>query len=184
MSSDALAQQIQASASIHAGRLARALGLPPWDRDDASQDIALDLWRRIGRHDPGRAGLSTFIGLVAHHQRRKLEGRYRREACRRRYEVSLERPVRTADESLTLADTLADGALPPNTALDLSRVTARLPEPLRALCHALDGNGPETARRACGLSNGEFYRRLATLRLLFRSYGLAPLGGIARPAGK
>ena len=169
-----------------AQRLARRYNLQPADRDDAFQEIALDTWRRLTRYKATRGDLEPFLVLVALNQARKIEMRFHR---RRAYpDVSLDTSIVAdcADGELTLGDGLTqddglpallgnvvDGHAHSELMLDLSRAIARLPSEMRRLCACLAHETPGIARRVCGLSNTDMYRRIEELRLHFRSFGLA-----------
>jgi RNA polymerase sigma-70 factor (ECF subfamily) len=68
------------------------------DYDDLQQEMMLDLLRRLGKYDPSRAGLSTFVArivdrkvstLIRHQRQEKRD--YRRQVCS--LDAQVEEPV-------------------------------------------------------------------------------------------
>jgi DNA-directed RNA polymerase specialized sigma24 family protein len=61
-------------------------------------------------------------------------------------------------------------------ALDLERAIEELPEHLRRLCRLLEIETPSVAQTRSGLSQAEFYRQIAEIRMRFRAFGLLQWG--------
>jgi RNA polymerase sigma-70 factor (ECF subfamily) len=74
----------------------------PKAAEDVTQDVFLYLWEKPGCFDPGKGGLRTWLGTLAH--RRAVDHVRREEARRRRDELERTRLTSTPDvEEMALA---------------------------------------------------------------------------------
>ncbi len=165
--------ELQATATFHARRVARKLGLSRDDIEDMRQDLLVAMIERLERFDPQKASVATFLDLVARHGAHAAVRK-----CRRHQQMFGPMPV-SFDEDAGLPDppvsilTLASDAGP---ALDVVRTVAALPDSLRSLCGLLLSEPPSVACRKSRLSRATFYRRVRDIRLQFLSQGLRPAG--------
>jgi RNA polymerase sigma-70 factor, ECF subfamily len=166
---------LEASAKYHARRVAPRVIDAATDISDIRQSLLLAALARIGRFDPERAGWSTFVDIVVEH----AASDYTRQRLqrRRRDEVSLDEPG-VSDAIVNRAD--AGGRDPAfvrtERVLDLERAVEELPGHLRRLCRLLETEPPSVAQRRSGLSQAEFYRQIAEIRMRFRAFGLFQWG--------
>ena len=166
---------LEASAQYHARRVAPRVIDAATDISDIRQSLLLAALARIGRFDPERAGWSTFVDLVVKH----AASDYTRQRLqhRRRDGGWFDDPG-ASDAIMNRA--VADGPDPAFTrterALDLERAIEELPEHLRRLCRLVELETPSVAQTRSGLSQAEFYRQIAEIRMRFRAFGLFQWG--------
>jgi RNA polymerase sigma factor (sigma-70 family) len=166
---------LQASARHHARWVANQMFDPSTDLADIRQSLLLAALSRIGRFDPERASWSTFVDLVVEHA--ACDYMRQRHQHRRSAGGSLDDP---GVSDAILSRTVAEGPDPifarTERALDLERAIDELPEHLRRLCRLLETEPSSVAQRRCGLSQAEFYRQIAEIRMRFRAFGLFQWG--------
>ncbi len=170
------------------------------DYDDLQQEMMLDLLRRLGKYDPSKAGLSTFVArivdrkvstLIRHQRQEKRD--YRRQVC------SLDAQVEDQDaQSRGLDEVLSQDAYDDEVArhdrpeaerldlrLDLSLVLDELPEDLRQLALRLQFRTVAEIARELGVPRSTLYEKgIARLRKIFEDSGLREYLGEARHPGK
>ncbi len=170
------------------------------DFDDLQQEMMLDLLRRLGKYDPSKAGLSTFVArivdrkvstLIRHQRQEKRD--YRRPVC------SLDAQVEDQDgQARGLDEVLSQDAFDDEVArhdrpqaerldlrLDLSLVLDELPEDLRQLALRLQTRTVAEIARELGVPRSTLYEKsIARLRKIFEDKGLREYLGEARHPGK
>lgn len=170
------------------------------DYDDLQQEMMLDLLRRLGKYDPSRAGLSTFVArivdrkvstLIRHQRQEKRD--YRRPVC------SLDAQVEDQDgQARGLDEVLSQDAFDDEIArhdrpqaerldlrLDLSLVLDELPDDLRQLALRLQTRTVAEIARELGVPRSTLYEKgIARLRKIFEDKGLREYLGEARHPGK
>jgi DNA-directed RNA polymerase specialized sigma24 family protein len=166
---------LQASAQHHARRVADRTVDSSTDVADIKQSLLLEALSRIGHFNPDRASWSTFVDLLVEH----AAWDYTRQRLRHRRHSgsSLDDPG-VSDAIMNWAVT--DGPPPEfartERALDLERAIEELPKHLRRLCQLLEHEPSSIAQRRSGLSQAEFYRQIAEIRMRFRAFGLFQWG--------
>lgn len=173
-----------------AWRLARTGLVPGMDSDDIEQDLFLDLWRRRIKYLPDKAGFATFADQIIAHRAATLTYPTARLLGERR-QVGLDRSA-DGDESLTLAERLADPAAPDEVslglAMDLRRFVAGLTPALRTCCDILLAPNVRSATARAGVHHSSFYENAHRLRQKAEAAGLReylpPPRHIERRAGK
>ena len=170
------------------------------DYDDLQQEMMLDLLRRLGKYDPSKAGLSTFVArivdrkvstLIRHQRQEKRD--YRRQVC------SLDAQVEDQDgQARGLDEVLSQDAYDEEVArhdrpegerldlrLDLSLALDELPDDLRQLALRLQTRTVTEIARELGVPRSTLYEKgIARLRKIFEDKGLREYLGEARHPGK
>ncbi|MBU0743174.1 sigma-70 family RNA polymerase sigma factor [bacterium] len=170
------------------------------DYDDLQQEMMLDLLRRLGKYDPSKAGLSTFVArivdrkistLIRHQRQEKRD--YRRPVC------SLDAQVEDQDgQARGLDEILSQDAFDEEVArhdrpeaervdlrLDLTLVLDELPDDLRQLARLLQTRTVAEIARELGVPRSTLYEKgIARLRKIFEDNGLREYLGEARHLGK
>jgi len=170
------------------------------DYDDLQQDMMLDLVRRLGKYDPGKAALSTFVARIVdrklsnliRHQRQKKRD-YRQQVCSLDAQVEdRDGQPRGLDEILS-QDTYDDEvgrhdrpyAERRDLTLDLTLVLDELPEDLRQLARRLRTRTVAEIARELGVPRSTLYEKgIARLRKIFEDKGLREYLGEGRHLGK
>ncbi len=158
------------------------------DYEDLRQEMTLDLLCRLGKYDPEKSALTTFVAqvvdrrissLIRHRKQEKRD--YRCQAC------SLNAPVENGnDEDLEIGELLSqddfDQAMGRHAdpqserldlPLDLSRALAELPDDLRQLAVHLQTKNMAEIARELGVPRARLYDKgLTRLRKLFEDKGL------------
>ena len=170
------------------------------DYDDLQQDMMLDLLRRLGKYDPSKAGLSTFVARVVdrkisnliRHQRQEKRD-YRQQVC------PLDAQVEDQDGHVRgLEDILSQDAYDaeverhgqPETErldlrIDLKLVLDDLPDDLRELARRLQTRTVAEIARELGVPRSTLYEKgIASLRKIFEDNGLREYLGDTRHLGK
>jgi len=154
--------------------LARTCSLPGMDADDIAQELALDLWRRRGAFDPGRASFRTFADRVIARRIASLTASTAQRAVERRM-IWLDEPIAGSDGA-TFAETLADPAAPDEVdlalTLDARRFVTTLSPAMLRTCRILLAPHRGNAAAECGLHRGSVYENLHRLRLQAEAAGL------------
>ncbi len=169
------------------------------DYDDLQQEMMLDLLRRLGKYDPSKAGLSTFVArivdrkistLIRHQRQEKRD--YRRPVC------SLDAQVEDQDgQARGLDEILSQDAFDEEVArhdrpeaervdlrLDLTLVLDELPDDLRQLARLLQTRTVAEIARELGVPRSTLYEKgIARLRKIFEDNGLREYLGEARHPG-
>jgi len=170
------------------------------DYDDLQQEMMLDLLRRLGKYDPSKAGLSTFVArivdrkvstLIRHQRQEKRD--YRRQVC------SLDAKVEDQDgQARGLDEVLSQDAFDDEVArhdrpgaerldlrLDLTLALDELPDDLRQLALRLQTRTVAEIARELGVPRSTLYEKgIARLRKIFEDKGLREYLGEARHPGK
>ncbi len=158
------------------------------DYDDLQQDMMLDLLRRLGKYDPDRAALSTFVSrivdrkisnLIRHRRQEKRD--YRRQVCPLDAQVEdQDGQPRGLDEILSqdTYDQEVERHDRPETErgdlkLDMSLALDDLPAELRDLARRLQTRTVAEIARDLGVPRSSLYEKgLANLRKIFEDRGL------------
>jgi len=168
---------ITTEAEAAARRLQRKLGLPEHERQDLTQDLLLDLLRRLPAFDPARGSLGAFAGIILRNQCARIAIRHHRQ---RRAQggtmLSLDAPVAGGVTPLGCLLAESDGlaawhgqdrtdAERAESHHDIARALGSLPEDTRQLCASLGTCSIAEIIRGSGVSRSALYRRIARLRL-------------------
>ena len=168
---------ITTEAEAAAGRLQRKLGLPEQEREDLTQDLLLDLLRRLPAFDPARGSLGAFAGIILRNQCARIAIRHHRQRRARGGTVlSLDAPVAGGITPLGCLLAESDGlaawhgqdrtnAARAELRHDSARALGCLPEDTRRLCASLGTCSIAEIIRSAGISRSALYRRIARLRL-------------------
>jgi len=170
------------------------------DYEDLQQEMTLDLLRRLGKYDPEKSALTTFVArvvngkistLIRHRKQEKRD--YRCQVC------SLNAPVESdTSESFDMDETLSqddfDRQVGRNAdrldlSLDFSRAMEELPDDLRQLAIRLQTQTMAEIARELGVPRTRLYDKgLTRLRKSFEDKGLREYLGsprhIDKPQGK
>ena len=171
-----------------ARRLAGKHGFKKADLEDLMQELALDLWERLPKYDPGKGAFATFVTRLIE---RKISNliRHRCQAIRdfRREAGSLneihEEPLGDLGElSRSLGQEDLDRHKGVETRpeaermdlrLDISMALAGLPPHLKALAKLLSAHSISEAARLLGVPRSTLYQKgIAPLRAIFKEKGL------------
>lgn len=170
------------------------------DYDDLQQEMMLDLLRRLGKYDPSRAGLSTFVArivdrkvstLIRHQRQEKRD--YRRRVCPLDEQVEdHEGHARGLDEILSqdaYDEEVGRHDRPEcervDLTLDLTLVLNELPEDLLELARRLQTRTVAEIARELGVPRSTLYEKgIARLRKIFEDRGLREYLGEGRHLGK
>ena len=170
-----------------ARQLVGSMGFTEVDRQDLEQELILDLLRRLPKYDATRAQRTTFIArLVDHKVATIIEARRAGKRDRRLCTCSLNDSVETEDgDSVERVETISQedylrrtGRLSSPTAelcdlaMDLGRVTDRLPPDLRDLCRRLRTHTIAEISRDTGIPRGTIYELRRKVRAAFEEAGL------------
>lgn len=173
-------------ADAAARRLRRRLRLPVCEREDLSQELLIDLLRRLPAYDPSRGSIGAYAGIVLRNQSSRIAMRHHRQRRAQgglllALDVPLAGTREPVGDTLTEDDGLAAwhgqtccAAAATELHHALQAALARLPAEDRRLCAAL-AHRPVTALAAEGFgSRSTLYRRLSDLRHVLTAYGLGP----------
>jgi hypothetical protein len=155
------------------------LGLPLTDREDLEQDLWLNLWIRLERHDPSRSSISTFSRLLIRNGAASIveEQRMQRRDVRRCWR-SLNDLIETDEGSVELGDAITfpewtwREAEALDLRVDLAKIQARLPAEFAQLMGELAVSDLSDIRRRAGYSRATLYRRIQRLRAYLTRAGL------------
>jgi RNA polymerase sigma-70 factor (ECF subfamily) len=170
------------------------------DYDDLQQEMMLDLLRRLGKYDPSRAGLSTFVARIVD---RKVSNLIRHQKQEKRdfsvRVLPLDAEVDGQDgEPLGLDEVLSQDAYDDEVGghdrpqferldlrIDLTLVLDDLPDDLRELARRLQTRTMAEIARELGMPRSTLYEKgIARLRKIFEDKGLREYLGEARHLGK
>ena len=170
------------------------------DYEDLQQEMTLDLLRRLGKYDPEKAGLTTFVArvvdrristLIRHQKQEKRD--YRCQAC------SLNAPVENGTgEAFNMDEILSQDDFDQQVGrhdgpqserldlrLDLSQAMAELPDDLRQLAVRLQTKTVAEIARELGVPRSSLYDKgISRLRKLFEDKGLREYLGSSRHIDK
>lgn len=181
---------------------ARQLIRTPWferyEREDLQQELLLYVLKHIGKFNPDKAKLTTFISRIVDSHAAMLV-RDRRRA--KRAPGFFARSIETLQENVTEEPVSGAGVLADDDALRrlglaagdpqatrelraaIARVIASLPSPLAEVCAGLvDGNVASVAREL-GISRRQVGNAIAELRRRFTAAGLDLTTGADTPDG-
>jgi len=160
------------------------------DYDDLEQELACFLLQRVGRFDPGRASLETFVSRVVDSAVATiLRDRNRIKRGAGQAPASLDTPVTQADgaaasprDLLTEADSRRrTGTSPdePVTVRDRAEAVERavrgLPRDLREICRRLTCGAPASVARDLDMSRRQVRKAIEEIRRHFDDAGLGDL---------
>lgn len=176
---DALHPYATQTIRIHAHRLARTTVIPGMSAADYEQQLALDLWQRLPRYKPERAGLATFIDRAVRH---RVCGFFTaaqavaRSSERRAISLQGDDEGRRLAAKLRIDDGLWERAddLEREVGLrhDLTRFVASLPPALERCLAILTSGSIGVAARKEKLHRSSYYEALDRLRRSARQAGL------------
>ena len=175
-----------------ARQLIRRSGFVTADCHDLEQDMMLDLWRRLPRYDPSRAGRNTFIARVVEHRVATLieaQEAGLRDFRKRAFSMDSELPpdldepdpvlgrfpAPLPDQTAYLQQTRARARAEDergNLRLDLEAVLEALPPELRELCCRLLNQTVAEVSRETGIPRTTLYGAIHKVRRAFREAGL------------
>ena len=158
------------------------------DYEDLQQEMTLDLLCRLGKYDPEKAGLTTFVArvvdrristLIRHQKQEKRD--YRQQVC------SLDVPVENGTgEAFDMDEILSQDDFDQQVGrhdfpqcersdlkIDLAQAMAELPEDLRQLAVRLQTKTVAEIARELGVPRTRLYDKgITRLRKLFEDKGL------------
>ncbi|MFZ3585223.1 sigma factor, partial [Loktanella sp. DJP18] len=150
------------------------------DRDDLTQDLLVDVLRRLPRYVPARGQLGAFAGVVIRNRSRTYAARARATRNRRGIHVPFDIPTGGKDQR-ELVDVLSEAAslwswtgqmLPdPDRTLSLHSVLSRLTSDDLNLCLDLARENVTDLVKSGRYSRSGLYRRIAGLRRTFAALG-------------
>lgn len=170
------------------------------DYNDLQQEMMLDLLRRVGKYDPDKAALSTFVArivdrkistLIRHQRQEKRD--YRRQVC------PLDAQIEDQDgQARGLDEILSQDAYDEEVGrhdrpeserrdlrFDLTLVLDELPDDLRQLASRLQTRTVAEIARELGVPRSTLYEKgIARLRKIFEDKGLREYLGEGRHLGK
>jgi RNA polymerase sigma-70 factor, ECF subfamily len=174
-------------ARIHAARLSGRFGFTEADRNDIHQELLMDYFIRSRRFNPAKSSRRTFLNRIFRHRVATL-CESQSAACRdyRLRSDSLDGPASLGTGgSITLGDTISTdschapigrAALPSwdreELRIDIDRVIATLPSELAAIANMLRSEGVVETAYLLGVPRATLYRRIASIRVAFKSAGL------------
>ena len=160
-----------------AHRLHHKLMLPAVDLDDLSQDLLVDLLRRLPSYDSARGSIGAFANIVLRHKSSRIAIQHHRQLrTRGGTMLSLDLPIAGKIEPLGDTLTEADGlaawhgqhryaAEDAEIRHDLARALGSLPDNVRSFCAELcTFTIAELAGRGA-VSRSTLYRRIEQIRL-------------------
>lgn len=167
-----------ATANYYARRIAKTLRLRSSEIPDLRQELLLEVLRRAGGYDTGRAAWTTFADMIVRHAAEDLATRLKAAARRDGGfldDLSVEQRdgsrvplVELLEETEGLSG-LWSGALDPvadiERRVDLERFVEGLPGNLKRLCRLLQAESMADALRLSGWSPAMFYRQINELRM-------------------
>lgn len=165
--------------SCHASRLMGSYGFTADDWGDLRQDMLLDCLRRLPRYDAARG---TWQGFVRRVIRNRVCVLVSQQARRRQFE-QLEGDGEQVDRSEALAPQACRHRHGPRTPgqhfglelrLDIQRVLAGLPEPLRVVAAQLGETTVADICRRTGRSRSSVNHMVLRIRSAFRKAGITP----------
>lgn len=173
------------AAAVRSHELRRRLDLSEDDRQDAQQELWVDLLVRKQHFDPRRASANTFTGLVTRNRSTQLTDELVKYWSRFVPFSDLSYPAAanddgeegTADDLLEHAAALwaedADLFADSMVLRDLQAAMAFMNDDQVSLLHLLiETPDLPSAQKASGLSPATFYRRVGDLRMHLRMFGL------------
>ena len=137
---------------------AAAIGLNAADREDLEQQVAVRVWLAVGRFDPARGSLVTFVESVA----RNEVASFLRS---RRYQ-HLEESLEAHERVLTAPDRRHDACI------DIRRVLSTVVSADRAVAALLTESTVTETGCELSISRAATYRAIQRLRAAFISAGL------------
>ena len=158
-------------------------GLTESDVDDLSQDLRLDLVRRLPKHQPGRAKRRTFASrLIANKVRTIIEERTAKKRDFRKVAYSLDEEINDGGGGVTTKGNLfrSDGRGTAEDKLlelriDLHAILSPLPDQHQAICAGLlEGRLVTEIARGLKLSRSTIYSRLGEIRGRLAKAGYGP----------
>ena len=170
-----------------AKKLVGQVGFTASDREDLEQEMMTDLFQRLPRFDPKRAGRNTFIARVVEHKIATLiEARKAGMRDYRRCTWSLNDPLEDEDgyclERLETIDQedylrrtgslLRPAAEREDLALDVHRVLEKLEPELREFAQRLETKTVTEISRDTGIPRGTIYESIKELRAALEKSGL------------
>lgn len=185
---------ITTEAEAAARRLQRKLGLPEHEREDLTQDLLLDLLRRLPSFDPARGSLGAFAGIILRNQCARIAIRHHRQRKARGGTVlSLDAPVAGSVTPLGCLLAESDGLAAwhgqdrtdterAELRHDIARVLGCLREDTRHLCASLGTCSIAEVIRSAGISRSTLYRRISELRQDLAMLGLGGRWDTSRAA--
>ena len=175
--------ELLTEAAASARRFHLRLRLPAVDREDITQDLLLDLWRRVDLYDPEKGQIGPFAGSVLRHQSSRLASHYWSARRNAGVMVSLDEDSGTGSLGDKISET--DGLSIVTTHMEISdrrlailHLLAHLEGEDIELCEDLAGSSVSRLVREGRYSRSTLYRRLARLRLRAAAWGVAGWGAV------
>jgi RNA polymerase sigma factor (sigma-70 family) len=149
------------AARIRVGSAMRARSVPPADRDDLVQELAIACWRAAATFDPAKASLRTFIECVVANR--------------------LASAIRTARRrpAMQPLDSVAEIGIAPLAMMfdlrsDVASILDRLSVADRRVAVALMEYSPTEAGRNLKIARSTVYQHIGRLRARFMAAGITP----------
>jgi len=171
MQPDVLDGFAQAVIRRYAGRLVRRGGLPPSERADLEQDLAISLLKHGSQFNPVRAQRRTFVYRVVHNKAASIARAHRRlkrghgiEFCRLdAADVTCSNRLQRADRNELELQQLA---------LDTVEVVSRLDNEQRQLCARLKNESAAKVARQLNIPRSTLIGRIRKLRAEFERHDM------------
>lgn len=143
------------------------VGFSEDDQDDIEQELAVHLWRRVGRYDETRgAARKTFMSIIISNCAKSLI--YKRRAQKRDHRLA----ESLSEEKLDLLDDLIFDEDEFGQRLDIMRAVRRLAPIQRDLWEALASDTVSDIARDRGVHRSTIYDQRDRLRDVLREVGL------------
>jgi len=189
MGVDGIGEYAEKLIRIKARKLARTAASPEADWEDFAQDMRLDLWRRLSKFDPNKAGQNTFAARIIDHciasiiEARTSPCRDHRRCPRSLNELLKNKrekgpPVESGcllDREVVYRRTGVPSHSPEelhDLALDIAAVVSNLPQEQRDFCLRLMRKNLTQVAKGTGIPRGTLYESIEALRRRFRKAGL------------
>lgn len=149
---------IRRIAGAQVSRMVRSWALPEYERDELSQHVAVELWRKFGALDPSRPSPEAYIGRAVANElvstiRTRLAAK--RRIC----------PPRIIPDESNLESRRLD------LRIDIARVLWTLPAEQRRVGFMLGELSPTEVSRCLRISRARVYRIIEVLREEFQAAG-------------
>ncbi|MGD1096340.1 MAG: sigma-70 family RNA polymerase sigma factor [Bryobacteraceae bacterium] len=149
----------QRAANVHSAAAFRALDMAGLDRQDVAQEVILAVWVNLGRFDPFRASLPTFIERVS---ATKVASILRRGKAQKR--------ARVDSDSLNIDP--MDIRVTVELRVDVRRALSLLSLADQNMARLLLHYKPAEVARKLGCSRAAVYRGIERIRAVLKRLGL------------
>ena len=143
-----------------AARLARKYVIPHSDREDAEQDLVVELLRRLPNFDPMQSDRAEFVRTIVKHAVADIV-RFRLAAKRSRARPTSLDSLSSDSSVLGRED---EELVRAGLAMDIQDLLQTLPAELQRVAELLQSESPTETARVLGVGRGTVYRRLREIR--------------------